>query len=539
MWWVFILLSLISLGDAGDMHRRRNIKPTTKINEEELTSEYWKNQAQSFLDMKYSTKINTNHAKNIIFFLGDGMSIPTLKAARIYYGQQILKAEKEEAPLYFEQFPYSGLSRTYCINTQVPDSACTATAYLCGVKANYDTAGVTGSVDLGNCTASLDEKNRIDSIARWFQLDGKKSGLVTTARVTHATPSAIYAHTAHRNWECDVPEYIEETEPMPEDCQDIAVQLIQSETGKNLNVIMGGGRQMFFPETETGPEDDAGKRKDGKNLINEWLEQKEKDGFNETSKYIWNKSELKSLPDDTDYVLGLFESSHCAYHLDANDEDPSLEEMTEAAINILKKDDKGFFLLVEGGRIDHAHHNNLARKALDETVEFAKAIQKAKEITDEEDTLIVVTADHAHVFTVNGYPSRGNNIFGIADTADDNKGYTTLSYANGPGYRGYGEDGRPEYTEEELSGKDAHFPAMVPLDSETHGGDDVAIFATGPWAHLFTGSVEQNYIPHAMAFAACVGDGDTMCLRGSGSHHSALSLSIYALLTILYYLYCK
>nr|XP_022910110.1 alkaline phosphatase-like [Onthophagus taurus] len=521
------------------MHRRKIIKPTSKINEEELTQEYWINQAQDFLDMKYNTKINTNQAKNIIFFLGDGLSIPTLKATRIYYGQEILKTQHEEAPLYFEEFPYSALSRTYCVDTQVPDSACTATAFLCGIKANYDTAGVTASVNLANCTASLEEKNRVDSIARWFQLDGKKSGLVTTTRVTHATPSAIYAHTAHRNWECDVAEYFDETEPMPEDCQDIAVQLIESETGKNLNVIMGGGRRMFFPETENGPEDDPGKRKDSKNLINQWLEQKEKDGFKETSQYIWNKSQLKSLPNEIDYVFGLFESSHCAYHLDANDEDPSLEEMTEVAINILSKENKGFFLLVEGGRIDHAHHDNLAMKALDETVEFAKAIQKAKEMTNEEDTLIVVTADHAHSFTVNGYPSRGNNIFGIADIADDNKGYSTLSYANGPGYKDYDENGRPDYREDDLSGKDAMFPAMAPLDSETHGGDDVAIFATGPWAHLFTGSVEQNYIPHAMAFAACVGNGHTMCSKGSGTNIQALSISFYSLLTISYYFYCK
>lgn len=95
------------------------------------------------------------------------------------------------------------------------------------------------------------------------------------------------------------------------------------------------------------------------------------------------------------------------------------------------------YLLSLGGRIDHAHHDTQAHLALDETVELAKAVEKALSLTDSADTLIVVSSDHSHTMTIAGYPSRGNDILGAADiyTADDKLEYITLSYANGPGYR--------------------------------------------------------------------------------------------------------
>lgn len=88
-----------------------------------------------------------------------------------------------------------------------------------------------------------------------------------------------------------------------------------------------------------------------------------------------------------------------------------------------------------GGRIDHGHHATLAQKALDETVEFSKAIQKAVDLTDQRDTLIVVTSDHAHTMSFSGYPQRDNNIFGMAGTGRDDLPYASLSYANGPSYK--------------------------------------------------------------------------------------------------------
>jgi len=132
--------------------------------------------------------------------------------------------------------------------------------------------------------------------------------------------------------------------------------------------------------------------------------------------------------------VGLFASSHMSYNIFANkSEEPTLVEMTEAAIEVLSKGDAGYYLFVEGGLIDWAHHSNMAHLALDEAVMLSKAVGRAAELTSREDTLIVVTSDHSHTMTINGYPHRGSDILGHPKiSSSDNMPYSTLSYANGP-----------------------------------------------------------------------------------------------------------
>lgn len=253
------------------------------------------------------------------------------------------------------------------------------------------------------------------------------------------------------------------------------------------------------------------------------LEQGENDSLEiqtDSTDFDWKfQKGLKSIDlTKTDAVLGLFDSSHVKYNYQVDgisDEVPTLSEMTLEAIRILQKNEKGFFLFVEGGRIDHAHHDTMAQIALDETVEFAKAIRLAKEALGD-DTLIVVTADHAHTMSISGYPERGTNILGVAGRSDkDGLPYLKLSYANGMGYYTHKKatGGRVDPTNVDLQKADTTFPATVPLDSETHGGDDVVVYATGPSAHLFQGTFEQNLIPHIMAYASCVGDGLHACSK--------------------------
>lgn len=188
--------------------------------------------------------------------------------------------------------------------------------------------------------------------------------------------------------------------------------------------------------------------------------------------------------------------------------------MVAKAIDLLSKNKEGYFLFVEGGRIDHGHHATKAQYALDEAAEFSKAIAYARRAVSDHDTLIVVTADHAHTMSYSGYPARGNNIFGMAGVSEkDNLPYMTLSYANGLGslLHQHPQGGRVNPTTLDYNHKSFTFPATVPLSSETHGGDDAAVYATGPWSHLFTGTFEQNVIPHLMAYAACIGDGLKAC----------------------------
>jgi alkaline phosphatase len=181
--------------------------------------------------------------------------------------------------------------------------------------------------------------------------------------------------------------------------------------------------------------------------------------------------------------------------------EPSLVEMTIKAIDMLSKDEDGYVLMVEAGRIDHAHHAGNAYRALQDTVALSDAVKATMAKVNQEDTLVIVTADHSHVFTMAGYPNRNNPILGVAGTADDKKPYTTLGYMNGPGAMKEGA-AREDVTNVDTQDPDYLQQALVPLEeSETHAGDDVAILAQGPWAHLFQGIVEQNMIYHVMAKA--------------------------------------
>ena len=200
--------------------------------------------------------------------------------------------------------------------------------------------------------------------------------------------------------------------------------------------------------------------------------------------------------------------------------EPTLPAMTAKAIDLLQADgDAGYFLVVEGGRIDHAHHAGNAFNALNDTIEFADAVQTAVDRVDLDETLIIVTADHSHVFTIAGYPRRGNPILGtvVAAGADeptlDENGlpYTTLGYANGRGFRDYGDEldadrgyadpsapGRVDLRDTDTTAPGFHQEALVPLGAETHGGEDVAVYATGPGARAVAGVQEQNLLYHVM-----------------------------------------
>ena len=170
-----------------------------------------------------------------------------------------------------------------------------------------------------------------------------------------------------------------------------------------MNLIFGGGRKNFILESEDGKRSDE-------NLIEKWKTLKKAAG--KSHQVLSNKDDLEQW-DLTEYALGLFGKSHLKYHLDAEGSDqPSLQLMVTKAIQRLSKNENGFFLMVESGLIDKAHHSNLIKKSLEETLELEKAVKTALEMTDEDETLIVVTADHSHSMTINGYPKRGNDILG-------------------------------------------------------------------------------------------------------------------------------
>ncbi|KAK2881719.1 hypothetical protein QQF64_008156 [Cirrhinus molitorella] len=466
---------------------------------EEENPEFWRSSAQNTLRSALSRTLNTNVAKNVVLFLGDGMGVTTITAARILKGQ-LQNSSGEETIMNMDTFPYVGLAKVYSVNFQVPDSASTATAYLCGVKTNQNTVGVSAAARSGVCSSQ--KGNEVTSILKWAKDAGKSVGIVTTTRVQHATPSASYAHSVSRSWysDADLP-----SSAVTDGCEDISSQLLRN---TDIDVIIGGGRKYMTPKGFPDPEyptdlSSQGKRLDNRNLIDEWLSMKE----GKVARYVWNKTDFDAVdPAKTDYLMALFEPGDLRFDVDRDTSmDPSLSETTEKAIQILKKNPNGFFLLVEGGRIDHGHHDSRASMALHEAVAFDEAIARGLALTNEEETLTVVTADHSHVFTFNGYPFRGDNILGKSPLfATDLLPYTTLMYGNGPGHI-ITDNKRPDINDVDTAANDYVQQSAVPLDSETHGGEDVALFARGPMAHLFQGVYEQNYIAHAMAYTACVG----------------------------------
>lgn len=464
----------------------------------------WTKAGQEAIQNRLQAQAFPDKAKNVIIFIGDGMGISTVTAARIFDGQS--RGESgEENLLSFETFPHVALSKTYNHDAQVPDSAGTASAMLTGAKTRIGVLGVSHHQPHGQCEGA--SENYLQTLVEKAEIAGLRTGVVTTTRLTHATPGSTYAHSPSRDWEDD--SWLSD-EAKTHGCKDIARQFIEFPYGDGIDVAMGGGRRHFLPNTIADPEYGLkmGQRQDGRNLIQEWQNK------NANGVFAWDKAGFDETDSSTSKFLGLFERSHMQYEADRADDtagEPSLAEMTEKAIEILSKNDGGYVLLVEGGRIDHAHHAGNAHRALKDAQAFSQAVKTAQDMVDLDETLIIVTADHSHVFTMAGYPARGNPILGLVHSPDghdgheadpvnakDGKPYTTLGYHNGPGAVS-GE--RPDLKETDTKDKDFKQQSLVPTSSETHGGEDVAIYATGAGSSLISGVMEQNVIYHVMDYA--------------------------------------
>ena len=461
-------------------------------------------------------------ARNVILFIGDGMGVSTVTAARIFDGQS-LGLSGEEHSLIFETFPHVALVKTYNTNQQVPDSAGTATAMMTGMKTRAGVINIGPDAHRQDCQAALEDP--LKPLGVLAKEQGKSVGIVTTTRLTHATPASVFAHSPERDWESDL--YLSEADQAT-GCRDIAYQLTHFDVNGGLDVALGGGRAEFygggFGGNRVAEQDD---------LIQEWL------NADSGRTYITSRDELAQLqlvqsanqpgnqpenqsgqqpealqePQSAQQILGIFSRSHMTYVAERTPDttEPTLAEMTSAAIDLLAENEDGYFLMVEGGRIDHGHHDGKPGYALMETQAFAHAIEAALEKVDLEDTLVLVTADHSHVFTIAGYPVRGNPILGLVVENDitgepsteavvDATGtpYTTLGYANGPGAAADQPRPVPEI------GADAVYQAFVPVEhtridgsldySETHGGEDVALYGVGVGSDRVGGVIEQNLV---------------------------------------------
>jgi len=432
--------------------------------------------------------------KNILFFLGDGMGMTTMTAARIY-------KVGEDGELTMDTLPETAFIKTFSANAQVTDSAPSMSAYMTGVKMNNEVISMSAETSAYDpvtlkdylsgadtaCPATGNGKP-VTTLLELAKAAGMGTGVVTTTRITHATPAATYSHICHRDGE-----------------NTIAAQMVPGGSGYNaalldgVDVVLGGGLRHFLPKGATGSS-----RTDARDLVAEMKAR----GY----RYAASKSDFDKLPAGGK-LLGLFTASHMSYDLDRDAaKEPSLAEMTARSIDQLKSNSKGFFLMVEGGRIDHALHETTARKALQDTVAFDDAIKagidKMKVIDpDLKNTLIVVTADHDHTLVLNGYAIR------TGKTTDASPGVLGLlrSYADGAlgkdvggnpfsiiGF-GNGENrpiARTALTDAQVFDRNYHQEATIPTTAgnETHGGADVFLGAMGKGSERFAGVMDNTAV---------------------------------------------
>jgi alkaline phosphatase len=458
-------------------------------------SEYF-TAGQDLLAERVATQPNTSQAMNVILFVADGMGVGTNYGIRLFQGQEMgLLGEEHNLP--YDLYRNSAIIKTYNINAQTPDSAPTAGAMNTGVKQVFNTINMADTVIHDDCSteAPLTLFSELVSDA------GKSVGVVSTARITHATGAAVYAKTANRNWENNA----------PEGCVDIATQLVDQMEAGVIDIALGGGARSFAPEG-TEIEVGTGNRPDEVNLI------ERASGLG--AQVVYNSEQLASA-DLSAPVLGLFTNSDMNYEHDRPEGEPSLADMTTAAIEALQRNEEGFYLMVEAGRVDHASHGGNAHRAFTDGIALAEAVAAAQEMVDLENTLIIVTADHEHVMSFNGYCGRGTPITGLCmgvasgqvehsgepNLAADGKPYTVVSYTNGAGSvlveqaDGTYSGSRPDLTQEEATDADYLQQALIPMGSETHSGVDVGLWATGPWSHLFGGTMDQEMVFHVMNHA--------------------------------------
>jgi alkaline phosphatase len=469
------------------------------------TDNAWFKAGEATIAARVANAPITTRAKNVILFTADGQGVGTNYAIRLFSGQ-LAGGMGDDYVQPQETFPNMALIKTYSTNGQTPDSAPTAVAMNTGIKTKNDLIGVSDAVAVGDCAAGL--ANKVTTFAEIASSMGKSVGVISTARITHATPAAVYAHSAHRDWE--------DNSALPEGCTqlDIAAQLIEQMKSGVIDIAMGGGRQHFLPTTVKDVEGKDGKRTDNRNLIDEAIAA--------GAQVVQNDTEFAALTATGNApILGLFEASHMQYEADRSGE-PTLAQMTEATIKALSTNENGYFISIEGGRVDHANHAGNLHRAVTDGKAFADAVALAMEMTNPEDTLIIVTADHEHGIAFNGYCGRGSDITGLCmkideagsmhlpepELAADGKPYTVAGYLNGPGAvlveqtdKTFSGTRAADLTNEAAMDPDYLQQALIPMASETHSGEDVPVFARGPWAHLFGGVMEQNVIFHVMNYA--------------------------------------
>jgi alkaline phosphatase len=430
-----------------------------------------------------------DRARNVIFFLGDGMGINTLTAARIY-------AVGESGELTIDTLPESAFVKTFSNDAQVTDSAASMSAYMTGVKQNNGVISMSG--DTSAMAPAADGSSRctngqsVPTLLELAKARGLATGIVTTTSVTDATPAATYAHACHRKLQ-----------------NQIAAMMVPGGAGYNaalgggIDLVFGGGAQYFRPAAA------GGKRSDGRDLLAELQAR----GYRVAN----DAAGFAALAPSSQPAIALFAQDDLAYDAERDPaKQPSLAEMARKAVALLSQRSagQGFFLMVEGGLIDHALHGTRAKRALQETAAFDAALKAAIDEVRKTDpglkhTLIVATADHDHTLLINGYSPRSGpttadkpGVLGLVRSLPDGKikldkdgaPYAILGFGTGEHRVQGSRASQAGLTDAIVSADDYHQEAAVRMKSETHGGADVYLGAAGAGAEVFRGTIDNTRV---------------------------------------------
>lgn len=275
--------------------------------------------------------VDSDRIKNVILIIGDGTGI-----AQITTGQYALVGPG--GLLHMQRMPVTGFVKTYSEDNLITDSAAGATALSCGLKTYNGAIGVDMNVTPCKTILELAAEK------------GLSTGLISTSSITHATPASFASHVERRNMQ-----------------DKIAAQFLDSD----VDVFLGGGVRFFDAET----------RRDSQDLIGKFREK----GY----QILMNESDLEKA--DSDLLLGLFAHNG----MERTDGEPSSAEMTEKALNVLSKNDEGFFMMLEGSQVDWAGHENDVDYLINEVRDFDEAVKSVLDFAEDDgETLVVMTADH-------------------------------------------------------------------------------------------------------------------------------------------------
>lgn len=440
-------------------------------------------------------------AKNVILFIGDGMSLQARQMARIL--SKGMTEGKYNDLLEMEKMPHVAVITTSGYDSLVTDSANSASAYATGHKSIVNAMGV-----YGNSTPDPLDDPKVENIVELAKRSkGMATGIVSTANITDATPAAMIAHTRRRAEQNYIAQSMTDVEHRPD-------------------VILGGGSRHFLPVNTPGS-----KRKDNVNVVQEFKDL----GYT----FSGTKSELLQTPASADKLLGLYQLDNLNVYIDREmtknpsvlkgfNDQPGLVDMTDKALKTLSKNENGFFLMVEGACVDKQLHVLDWQRAAYDNIELDKAVGLARKFSQENgnDTLIVVVADHAHGASITGtyheldgktgreavrtYAAAGFPTFedvdgdGYPDNPDPSV-TLAVQFANHPDtnvdYRfkpvptppALATDGKA-IANPKIKGEFS--PGNIPVKEtqEVHSADDILLNAEGPGSEYFQGVMDNTEV---------------------------------------------